>query len=73
MGSVADEVRERDRQAVQQLSAAERIALAFRLGELDLEIFCASHGLDRGTGLRRLRQRRQQGRTPSACMNLEPE
>jgi hypothetical protein len=71
MRSVADELREEDRRAVLRLSAEERVALAFRLGERDLEIFCASQGIDRATGLRRLRQRRQQGRLPSACMSLE--
>jgi hypothetical protein len=70
MRSVADEVRERDRQAVQRLSAQERVELAFHLGDLDLEAFCASHGLDRASGLRRLRQQRQRGRSRSACMSL---
>lgn len=71
MRSVADEVRERDRRDVARLSVDERIALALRLGELDLELYCGSRGLDRGSGLRRLRQQRQQGRVFSACMSLE--
>jgi hypothetical protein len=73
MRSVADELRQRDRWAVLRLSAEERVALAFRLGELDLEIFCDSQGIDRATGIRRLRRRRQLGRTPSACMSLEAD
>ncbi|HLX06489.1 MAG TPA: hypothetical protein VKY89_01365 [Thermoanaerobaculia bacterium] len=68
---MADEVRERDRRDVARLSVDERIALALRLGELDLELYCSGNGLDRGSGLRRLRQQRQQGRALSACMSLE--
>jgi hypothetical protein len=71
MRSVADEVRERGRRELARLSAEERIALAFRLGELDLELYCGSHGLDRDRGLRQLRRQRQQGRVFSACMSLE--
>jgi hypothetical protein len=71
MRSVADEVRERGRRELARLSAEERIALAFRLGELDLKLFCASHGLDRDRGLRQLRLQRQQGRAFSACKGLE--
>jgi hypothetical protein len=71
MRSVADEVRERDRRAILRLSAQERLDLAFHLGELDLEAFCASHRLDRESGLRLLRRQRQQGRNRSACMSLE--
>jgi hypothetical protein len=71
MRSVADEVRERDRRDVARLSVDERIALALRLGELDLGLYCSGSGLDRSHGLRRLRQQRQQGRAHSACMSLE--
>lgn len=56
---------------MQELSAAERVELAFHLGELDLQAFCASHGLDRVSGFRCLRQQRQQGRARSACMSLK--
>lgn len=70
MRSVAEEVRGRDR-AIQQLSAHERVELALHLGQLDLEAFCASHGLDRASGLHRLRRQRQQGRGYSACMTLK--
>lgn len=68
MRSVADEFRERDRKAVQALSVQERIELALSLGEADLEIFCRTQGVDRATGIRLLRRRRQVGRTPSKVM-----
>ncbi len=71
--SVADELRERDRQALLRLAAEERVALSLRLGELDLATYCGSHGVDRATGLERLRQQRQRGRTFSACMSLQAD
>jgi hypothetical protein len=71
MRSVADEAREQSRREVGQLSAEQRIALALRLGERDLELYCGKHGLDRDSGRRRLRRQRQQGRELSACMSLE--
>lgn len=68
MRSVADDLRQRDRDAVLKLSPGERIALALRLGERDLELFCRAQGLDRETAVRVLRRRRQAGRRPSRCM-----
>lgn len=69
MRSVADEFRERDREAILRLSPAERMELAFQLGEADLAAFCQAQGVDRETGIRLLQRRRQAGRTPSACMD----
>ena len=68
MKSVADELRQKTRAAVSQLSFDERLALAFELGDADLEIFCAAQGLDRRTAIRLLERRRQASRRPSACM-----
>jgi len=68
MKSVADELRQKTRVEVSQLSLEERLALAFELGEADLEIFCAAQGIDRRTAIRLLERRRQAGRRPSACM-----
>ena len=58
-----------DRAAVGRLTAQERVELALRLGEQDLELFCAARQLDRATGLRLLRRQRQEGRVPSLCMS----
>lgn len=69
MESVADELRKRDREAIRQLSSAERIELAFKLGEEDLALFCQHQGVDRETGIRLLQRRRQAGRRPSKCIS----
>ena len=68
MRSVADELREKDREAVMTLTPEERIALSLRLGERDLEIFCRAQGLDRREAIRVLQRRRQAGRRYSRCM-----
>ena len=68
MRSVADDLRQKDREAVLKLSPEERIALALQLGERDLEIFCRIQGLDRETAIRLIQRRRQAGRLPSRCM-----
>jgi hypothetical protein len=51
MRSVADDLRQRDPETVLKLSPEERIALALRLGERDLELFYRVQGL--WTGRRR--------------------
>jgi len=68
MRSVADDLRRRDREAVLKLSPEERIALALRLGDEDLELFCRTQGLDRSEAIRILQRRRQAGRRYSRCM-----
>lgn len=67
MRSVADELRQRDRESVRALSAQERIELALKLGDEDIAAFCEAQGVDRATGIQRLQRRRQAGRTPSKC------
>ncbi len=62
MRSVADDLRREDARALAALSAAERVALALRLGDDDLETFRAANGLDREGALRALRRARQSGR-----------
>jgi hypothetical protein len=52
MRSVADDLRREDREAVMKLTPEERIALALKLGERDLELFCRAQGLDRETAIR---------------------
>ena len=69
MKSVASVLGARDSAAVRDLSPAERLDLAFRLGEEDLESFRATNGLDRRTAIRFLERRRQATRQPSACLD----
>ncbi len=68
MKSVADELREKTRQEVLAMSPEERLALAFALGEADLESYRSAHGLSREEALRQLQRRRQLGRRTSRCM-----
>lgn len=65
---VAD-LRARADAEVRALSPAERLALAFRLGDEDLESFRAAHGLDPRAAMRLLERRRQATRQPSACLD----
>jgi hypothetical protein len=69
MHSVADDLRDRLRQEIRQLSIEERLEQAYRLGEEGLEMFRQANGLDRETAIRLLQRRRQAGRTPSRCMS----
>jgi hypothetical protein len=69
MRSVADDLRDELQDEVLHLSFEERMALALRLGERGLEIFCQASGLDRETAIRELQRQRQAGRTPSKCMS----
>ena len=68
MKSVASTLRFRDAATVRDMSPEERLKLAFRLGEEDLESFRATHGVDRRTAIRLLERRRQATRQPSACL-----
>jgi hypothetical protein len=69
MRSVADDLRDELRDEVRKLSPAERLELAFRLGEEGLEAFRQAHDLTREEAIRRLQRQRQAGRTPSRCMS----
>ena len=68
MKSVGSDLRARDAAAWRDMSPEERLKLAFRLGDEDLESFRATHGLDRRTAIRLLERRRQATRQPSACL-----
>lgn len=50
---------------VAALSAAERIALAERLGEENIAIYMSAHGVDRRTAIARIEAGRRLGRRPS--------
>ena len=69
MKSVASALRERTAADVRRLTPAERVELAFRLGDAAIESFRATHGLDRRTAIRLLERRRQATRRPSACLD----
>jgi hypothetical protein len=69
MASVADGLRQADREAVARLSGEERIALALMLGDADVEALQQARGIDRETAVRVIRRQRQAGRQPSACMS----
>jgi len=68
MSTLAEQLRERNRALVEGLSVDERLALAFELGEHDLETYRASHGLTRTEALAHLRRQKQQGRRPCQCL-----
>lgn len=68
MKSVASMLRARDAAFAREMEPAERLDLAFRLGDEDLESFRATEGLDRRTAIRLLERRRQATRQPSACL-----
>jgi len=68
MKSIADDHRRKDARALASLSADDRVSLALRLGDDDLEIFRHAQGLDREGALKALRQARQAGRVRCTCM-----
>jgi len=68
--SIADGLREQTIARVLALTVAERIALAFRLGDDDLSLYVRASGLEGDEARRRLRARRQIGRTPSRSAAL---
>lgn len=73
MSALAEHLRERTRKIVKGLSVDERLALAFELGENDLETFRASQGLSRTEALAHFRRQKQQGRRPCRClMEVDP-
>lgn len=52
---------------VRTMKPAERVEPAHQLGEQALDIYCATHGVDRATARRALRRQRQAGRLPSCA------
>jgi hypothetical protein len=69
MRSVADDLRDELQEDLLRLSFEERMALALRLGERGLEMFCQASGLDRKAALREHQRQRQAGRAYSKCMS----
>ncbi|HSN90806.1 MAG TPA: hypothetical protein VLS93_06230 [Anaeromyxobacteraceae bacterium] len=70
MRSVADEIRDEGRRRERALSPAERIELALRLGEEDVEMYRTANGVTREEARLRLRRQRQVGRRPSRCAGV---
>ena len=69
MKSVATVLRTRNDAEVRRMSPAERVELAFRLGDEAIESIRAAHGVDRRTAIRLIERRRQATRRPSACLD----
>jgi hypothetical protein len=71
MPSVADDLRQRQRQELARLTPAERVALGLRLGRRDVETFAATRRLTVEEARKILRRRGQRGRRPSRCMDRD--
>jgi hypothetical protein len=68
MRSVADDLRAEARADDERLTSQERVELALRLGDEDLEAFRRARGLDVETARRLLQLQRQTGRQRSQCI-----
>jgi hypothetical protein len=66
--SVADALGQRNREALAAMTPAERVQLALRLGDEDVERFRRAHGLDEASARREIGRRRQTGRSRSAAV-----
>jgi hypothetical protein len=66
---IAEELRKEQMEDVLRLNASERVALAFSLGERDLEFYIAFQKVDRQTAIKAIRREHQLGRRYSRCMN----
>ena len=65
---LAEELKREQREEVAALTAAERVALARRLGEEALAMIMAAHHLDRHSAIREMRRSHQMGRKRSAVL-----
>jgi hypothetical protein len=68
MTSVAERLRQQDRERMRRMTPAERVAEALALGEAAIALHASAHGLDRETARRRLERAAQAGRRPSRVM-----
>jgi hypothetical protein len=71
MPSVADDLRESQRRRIAAMPVAERIDLAFRLGERDLDLYCGLHHVSRDEARRVFSRGRRTGRRPSRAMERD--
>jgi hypothetical protein len=65
---IAERLREEDRERLRRMTAAERLAEAFALGDAAIDLYAAAHGLDRDEARRRLERAGQAGRRASRVM-----
>jgi hypothetical protein len=65
MRSVADDLRRESMEAAAKLTALERVALALRLGDEDVERYAAVHGTSDQEARAVFRRARAAGRVPS--------
>jgi len=68
MGTVAERLREEDRDRLDRMTPAERVAEALALGQAAITAYAAAHGLGREEARRRLELAGQAGRRPSRVM-----
>ncbi len=73
MSAVADALRDEVRERVARLSGAERVVLALRLGERDVELYARARCVDRKTAAAVLARARRIGRTLSRCVEHESD
>ena len=64
---VARDVREAQLARFAAMTAAQRVVLAWQLGENDLRSYMINHGADRQTAVAHVKQSRRAGRRPSSC------
>ncbi len=72
MTSLANTLREEQLEEMRRMATSERLALALRLGDDDLELFSSARNIDRQKAAARLRQGRQLGRRQSHCFDFDP-
>jgi hypothetical protein len=65
MRSVGDDLRLDSAQTVAGLTVADRIVLALRLGDTDVAVYRAAHGVGDAEARRALARARRTGRPPS--------
>ena len=72
MPSVADALRREQREALARLTPAERLQMAFDLGDADLAVLAANQGLSPEDARRAARARRASGRRRAPCLEGLP-
>jgi len=71
MRSVADDLRRETARSIARLTAAERVALALRLGDADVALHQAAHGTGEVVSRAALSRARASGRIPSISNDAE--
>jgi hypothetical protein len=71
MRSVADDLRSESRRDLARCTPAERLELAFRLGDDDIALLCAARGVSRDDAKRIVARSRAVGRARSVVAGIE--